>query len=127
MITDGADFGSFLAKVDMAAVGADPNFLFASLKDLAFLQVGQQLAVSLLMLLLDLAYGLKQERNLVKALFFGGFSKACIHVSPLVVFALSGIQQVDVGGGNASIVEELKPNLKISAIWFRPSFLAADA
>ena len=55
MITDGADFGSFLAKVDMAAVGADPNFLFASLKDLAFLQVGQQLAVSLLMLLLDLA------------------------------------------------------------------------
>ena len=53
MSAHGADLGSIVAHVDVAAVAADPHGLLTGGEDHVVLQVGQQLQVALLVLLLD--------------------------------------------------------------------------
>ena len=69
MCTYGANLGSLLALVDVAAVGALPYNLLALGKYFALLYVSQQLEVTSLMLLLDQTNLLEQESNLGEALF----------------------------------------------------------
>ena len=63
------------------------------------------------MLALDLAYGLEQVGQFVKALLLGRFGKTCVHIGPLVIFALGGVQQVGSGIGDGVAVQGLEPQL----------------
>ena len=95
----------------MAAVAALPDLDLALFKDLGGLDVAQQRAVALLVMALDLADEAELLRQLGKALFLCGLGERIVHVGPLVVFALSGGEQI-VGGG-ADALELFEPHLGV--------------
>ncbi len=76
-----------------------------------FSTLAEQLAIALLVLLLDLAHLLEQVGNVVKALLPGLLGHVGIHVSPLVVLPLGGGPQVFLGGADAA--EQLEPDFRV--------------
>ena len=93
----------------MSAVAALPDLDLALLEDLLCLDVGEQLAVALLVGLLDCSYAAELLGEDVEALCVSGLGEAVIHVGPLVVLALSGSLQVL--RGRADSAELLEPEL----------------
>jgi hypothetical protein len=77
------------------------------------LDVGEQLAIPRLVLLLDLRHAVKQTGDLGEALLAGGLGEAGIHVGPLVVLAVGGVVQVGDGAGHAVVVQELEPDFRV--------------
>ena len=71
----------------------------------------QQRAVALLMVLFDRADKTEFLRKLAEALFLGGFGEALVHIRPLVVFALGGVQKILRRIADA--VELLEPELRM--------------
>ena len=63
------------------------------------------------MFLLDLAYGLEQECDACETFFAGVLSETCVHVCPLVVFAVCGIEQVCLCVRYLAVMEKLEPKL----------------
>ena len=74
MGTHGADLGGLLAHMDMAAVAALPNHVAVAGEHQSALYIGQQLAIALLVLLLNLRHLFKQVGDVVKALLLGLFA-----------------------------------------------------
>ena len=94
MVADGTYLGSLLADGDVAAVAAFPDLYAALFKGLLLLHVAQELAVALLVRLLDGRNAAELRRQLREALFLGLGRHALVHVGPLVVLALRGVEQV---------------------------------
>ena len=111
MVAYGADFGSLGAHYQVAAVAAFPQGDTGLLKDGLGLDVVQQGAVALLVGLLDGGNTAELLGQSMEALFFGVLSHAVIHIGPLVVLALSGVQQVL--GGVAQLAQSLEPQLGV--------------
>ena len=107
----GADLGGLLAHVDVAAVAALPDHVPVPGEHQAALHIGQQLAVAVLVLLLDLGHFLKQEGDVVEALLLGLLGHGGVHVGPLVVLAGGGGLQVLGGGADAA--QQLEPDLGV--------------
>ena len=97
--------------MDMAAVGTLPDHIAVSGEHQAPLHVGQQLAVTLLMLLLDLGNFGEQECDVVKALLLGLLGHGGVHIGPLVVLALSSGGQVLRSGTDPA--QQLEPDLSM--------------
>ena len=95
----------------VAAVAALPDHVAVPGEHQAALHIGQQLAVALLVLLLDLGHFLKQEGDVVEALLLGLLGHGGIHVGPLVVLALSSGLQVLSSGADAT--QQLEPDLGV--------------
>ena len=111
MSAHGADLGSIVAHVDVAAVAADPHGLLTGGEDHVVLQVGQQLQVALLVLLLDDGDPFEQSGDAVEALLTGGLGHLLVHGHPLVVLTLGGSLQVFTGVTNAA--QLLEPDLGV--------------
>ena len=79
---------------DMAAVGALPNANPIAGKHDALLNVGQELAIPFLVLLLNGAHHLELIGNLIETLFASLASHTGIHIGPFKVLAICGILQV---------------------------------
>ena len=71
VVADGTYLGSLLADGDVAAVAAFPDLYAALLKCLLLLNVAQELAVALLVRLLDGRNAAELRRQLREALFLG--------------------------------------------------------
>ena len=94
MIAHGADFGGLLADHDVAAVAALPDHVAVAGEDHTGLHIAQQLAVSLLVSLLDPADHAELGGDLREAFGVGFVSHAGVHIGPLGVLALGGMEQV---------------------------------
>ena len=113
MLAHRAHFGGLGADDDVAAVGAFPDHVAVAAKDDTILHVGKQLAIALLMGLFDLAHGLKEESDIVEALLAGVSGHLGVHVGPLVVLAVGGVQKVGAGGGDVAVMQELEPDFGV--------------
>ena len=109
MSADGAHLGGLLAHHDVATVGALPDHIAVAGEDQTTLDVGDQLAIALLVLLLDLGDLLKQESDLLEALLVSVLGHLIVHIGPLVVLALGSGVQVLHGVANAA--QQLEPDL----------------
>ena len=116
MITNGADGGRLLADDQMPAVAALPHGLLALFKNALHLDIIQQGAVPFLVGLLNGGNGAEFAGQLGKALLLGLLGKGRIHISPLVILTLGGVQQVL--GGIAQLTQRLKPHLGVFLLVF---------
>ena len=78
----------------MPAVAALPDLDLALLKDLLHLNVMQQCAVSLLVMLLNGGHHPEFHGKLMKALLLRCFRKLRVHLGPLVVLAFRRVLQI---------------------------------
>ena len=106
-----ANLWSFPALYSMTAVVAVPYHFRISFEYDTLLDVGKKLPVSILELLLDGSNALKEESDVVEALFSGFLCHSGIHVNPFVVLACSRIGQICHGILDVSVVEQLEPDL----------------
>ena len=97
------------AHYNVTAVAALPHLDLALFKDLSRLHIVQQGTIALLVALLDGGYQTELGGKLREPLLFGGFGKAVVHIGPLVVFTLSGVEQVL--GSASHTMQFLKPQL----------------
>ena len=97
MVADRANLGSLLANDNMAAVGALPDDIAVLREDTLVLDVVQQLAIALLMSLLDGSNALELLGNLDESLLTGLTSHAGIHICPFEVLTTSG--SLEIGSG----------------------------
>ena len=74
MVANRTHFGSFLANHDMTAVAALPDHLLVAGENESAFDIGQQLSVTLLMMLLDFTHHGEKRRNVAKTLFLGGLA-----------------------------------------------------
>ena len=100
MVADRADLRSLLSDHDMTAVGALPDGVLVTGENHRILNLTQQLAVTLLMGLLNGADFGEEVGDLIKAFLLGGLGEAVIHVCPFEILTISGISQIDVSGGH---------------------------
>ena len=100
----------------MSAVTTLPDGNAALLKYLHSLDVAQQLAVALLMGLLDGSYATELFSQLMEAFLVGLTSHAVIHIGPLGVLALGSMEQVL--GGIAQLTQSLEPQLGVFLLIF---------
>ncbi len=112
MGADGADLGRLLADVDVAAVRALPDAVAVAREDEPVLQVREQLAIPLLVLLFDGGDALKERGDMVEALFARLLCEFGVHFRPLVILALRGVEQVVRRRADA-VVQQLEPDLRV--------------
>ena len=94
MCAGGANIGSLGANDDVSAVAALPDLDLALLKDGGGLYVGEQRAITLLVMLLNGGNQAELLGKLGKALLLCRLGKAIVHIGPLVVLTLGGVLQV---------------------------------
>ena len=111
MVADGADVGSGSADHDVAAVAAFPYLDFALGEDSGGLDILEQCAVALLVVLLDGSDQAEFLGQLGETFCVGGLCEFGVHVGPFVVLASGGGGQVLGGGANA--VQLLEPMLGV--------------
>ena len=111
MGADGTDLRRLRRFADVAAVAALPDDLLVLLEDLLILDVREQNAIALLVLLLDLCDGLEEIRDLREALFPCDLGKLGIHRRPFLVLAVSG--RLKVLRRRADARDELEPDLRM--------------
>ena len=113
MVADRADVGSLAADDDVAAVGALPDHAAVLGEDLAVLDVPEQLAVALLVMLLDFGDHFELAGDLVEALGTRLARHPGVHVRPFEVLAGGGVGQVGGRVGHLSAMEVLVPALGV--------------
>ena len=91
MRTHGADLGRRLADMDMATVEALPNAYAVAGENLAFVDVGKQLAVTLLMPFFDGGYAVEEPRDVFKTFRARFGSEFGVHIRPFIILARSSI------------------------------------
>ena len=111
MLADRANLGSLGANDQVAAVTALPHSNAALLKDGHGLHVAQQLAVALLVGLLNGSNATELLGQLMEAFLVGLTGHAVVHIGPLGVLALGGVEQVL--GGIAQLAQSLEPQLGV--------------
>lgn len=93
----------------MTTVGALPDAITFTREDNLILDILQQLAVTLFVVFLDLAYHRELGSNLDKSLFFCLFCHACIHVRPFGILTGSSISEVGSGVADLASVQVFVP------------------
>ena len=111
MVAGRADLRGLLADDDVSTVSALPDLDLALREDLGHLDVVQQCAIALLMMLLDRSDEAETLSELREALFLCGLREALVHIGPLVVLALGRCLQVLCGIPDA--VQLLEPELRV--------------
>ena len=106
-----ANLGSLAADDDVTAVAANPGAIAVAREDEAALDVADELAIALLMMLLDGTDHAELRGDLLEALLVGDLSELVVHVGPLVVLAIGGIVQIRDRVRNSTIMQVLEPNL----------------
>ena len=113
MGADGAYDRGAGADVDVAAVAADPDLLAHAGEHLGVLDVLEQGAIALLVLLLDGGDALHLLGDGLKALLVRGLGELGVHLGPLVVLAGGGELQVLGGGADLAARHVLIPELRM--------------
>ena len=111
MIAHRADLRGGGPDDQVAAVAALPDLDAALFKDGLGLDVVQQRAVALLVRLLDRGHAAELGGELVEALLLGVLRHALVHVGPLEVLSLGGVQQIR--GRVAQLAQLLEPELGV--------------
>ena len=107
--------GSFLAEVQMPAVGADPDHVAVARKDNSLIDIVDKLAIACLMGALDFADHLEEIGNVGEALFACHPLEFGIHVGPFIVLACGGVFQIVQSVWHA-VVQERGPDFWVLAI-----------
>ena len=97
----------------MSAVSTLPYHITLAREYYCILDVLQQLAIALLMVLLDSPHLFKFLGNLVKAFFTSLLSHASIHISPFEVLTVSRIRQIRFSVTHATAIQILIPHLSM--------------
>ena len=97
----------------MAAIGALPDHVAVAGKDQTAVDVGEKLAVTLFVLLLDGADHLEKLGDAGEALFVSGLGETGVHVGPFVVLAGRGVFEVYRRGGDVALMKQLEPDLGV--------------
>ena len=113
-----ADFRRLLADDNVPAVAALPDNVVVLGEHHFVLNIGQQLAVTLLVLLLDSAHHFKQCGDFSEAFFSGFLREGLVHIGPFVVFAGCRVLQVFHGGGDFAVVKQLEPDFGVLFLIF---------
>lgn len=85
------DLRRFFSDDDMSAVGALPDHVAFLGKNKSAVDVGDQLTITLLMLLFDFSNGFKEISDVVEALFLGFLGEFRVHIGPLKIFTGCGV------------------------------------
>ena len=109
MLAHGANLRRFLPDYDMAAVGTLPNGLPIAGEYQAVFHVGEQLAVTLLMLLLNLTHLVKEIGDVIETFFPRILGERGVHVGPFIILTVGSVFQILCRAADA--VEQLEPNL----------------
>ena len=113
VVTDGTYLGRLLANHNVSAVAALPDYVAILGEYALLLDVIQELAIALLVLLLDFGHALKLLGYLVEAFLASLLGHAGIHVGPLEVLAISGCLKILGGALDSSAFQQLEPHLGV--------------
>ena len=113
VVTDGALFRGGGADDYVAAVAALPDCVAVFAEDLLVLDVGQQLAVALFVVLFYGAYHFEFIGNFVEALLARLLCHARVHVCPLCMLPSGCVFQVVDGARHGASMQVLKPDLGV--------------
>ena len=111
MVANRAYLWSLLAYADVATVGALPDAIAITREDELVLYVLQQLAITLLVVLLDGCHHLKLDGNLLETFLASFLCHAWIHLCPLVVLAIGSSFQVFLCVLDGTALQVLEPHL----------------
>ena len=113
MLADGANLGSLRTNNDVSAVAANPDGITVAAEDESILDVLQQLAIALLVSLLDGSDSAELVGDLCEAFLLSFLSHVGVHVSPLVVLAVSGSLEVLACALEIAAFKILEPQLSV--------------
>ena len=111
MLADRADLRSLGSYYDMSAVTTLPDGNAALLKYLHRLDVAQQLAVALLVHLLNGSYATELFSQIMESFLVSLTGHAVIHIRPLGILALGSMEQVL--GGIAQLAQSFEPQFSV--------------
>ena len=117
MLADRADLRCLRAYYQMATVAALPHGDAALLKDSLGLHILQQCAVAFLMCFFDGGNAAELLSQLMEAFFVSFTGHTVVHIRPLGVLTLGGMEQVL--GGIAQLAQSLEPQLCVLFFVFR--------
>ena len=109
VVANWANLRSLLANYDMAAVSALPDAIAITREDQLVLYVLQELAITLLMMLLNLSNHLKLGCNLLETFLASLFCHAWIHFSPLIVLTSGCSFQILLSILDSTALQLLEP------------------
>ena len=107
----GANLRGLLADDHVTAVAADPDAVSVAREDHAVLDVLGELAIALLVVLLDGADHAELGSNFLEAFFVGFLGHAVVHVGPFEVLAGSSLFEVGDGVVQLASVKIFEPEL----------------
>lgn len=113
VVADWANLRSLLAYYDMSAVRALPDAVAVTREDELVLYVLQELAITLLMMLLDFSNHLKLSCNLLETFFASLLCHAWIHIGPLIVLTIGSSFQVLLCILDSTALQILEPQLSV--------------
>src|SRR3712207_1198595 len=106
-----------LAHYHMATVAADPDSVAVAREYEGILDVLEQLAIALLVALLDGSHAAHLECDLCEAFLLSLTSHALVHVCPLIVLALGSSSEVLFRRTNlATFLQILEPELSVLSL-----------
>ena len=109
MFASRAQFGGFVADVDMAAVTAFPALGAGFDVDFTFFHIFDKFIVTVFVPFFDFGDACEEAGEFAEAFLFGDFGKFAIHFGPFFVFA---------GGGGFEVIEGIADTVK----GFEPEF-----
>lgn len=113
MVANRAYLRSLLSYDYVTAIGAFPDGILVACEDNSFLDLAKKFPVAFLMGLLDGGDAFEEICDLGEPFFPGGYGETGIHVSPLVVLAISSICKIDLGCRYRTAMKELEPDLGV--------------
>ena len=111
MVAYRADRRSLLADNDVTTVAALPDAVSLTREHHTVLDILQEFAVTLLVVLLNLAHTAEFDSQLWEALFDSVLSHLLVHIGPLVVLASCCVSEVLCCCRDVTLVQELEPDL----------------
>ena len=117
MIADRAAVRRLCSDHDMPAVAAFPYGNAGLFEDLHRFHILKQLSVALFMVFFNGSHAAELLRQFMEAFFIRFPGKTVIHVSPLIILAFRGVQQVLLC--IAQLSQRLEPELRMLLLIFR--------
>jgi hypothetical protein len=109
MFTNRAELRALLPNHDMTAIRALPDLVPFPGEDHAPLNIGEEFAIALFMLLLNGADQRKEGGDVGKTLFLCFLSKGSIHRGPLIVFPCGRVLEIAQGIRYGIPMQQLEP------------------
>ena len=113
MLADRTYLGSLRTNDNVSAVAANPDGIAVATEDESILDVFQQLAIALLVCLLDGSDSTELVGDLCEAFLLSFLSHVGVHVSPLVVLTLGSSLKVLACALDVATLEILEPQLSV--------------